>query len=262
MGKSYLKITAALLSLSLITFFIPSCTTRDLEEIARIVKETPPPNPDVPGNPGPYSQYMDARAVLVATKTKTAVAGTIITFGTAVAVFYANPGDDEFIEAGTVTVEGEDLDLMDNKSYAYTGGVRSSTIFPGIEYTNPILWEVSGQAPVTGFNHGLTGNFPNTDTITSSKTINKNSSYTLKVAGVSHADSVLFNIGAANGSRVTKTLPGNANSCTFSAAELSVLEGSVGIAQVAPYRVTSATYSGRKNYFVREIVSSQNVTIN
>jgi len=262
MGKSNSKIIFALLVLTTITFFISSCTTRDLEEVARIVKETPAPDPDVQGNPGPYSQYSDARAVLVATKTKTAVVGTVFSFGTAVAVFYANPGDDEFIEAGTVSVEGVDLDLMDNKSYAYTAGAKSSTVFPGIEFTNPILWEVSGAGSVTSFTHGLTGNFPNTDTITSSKTINKNSSYTLRVAGVSHADSVLFNIGAANGTRVTKTLPGNANSCTFTAAELSVLEGSVGIAQVAPYRVTSAVYSGRKNYFVREIVSSQNVTIN
>lgn len=262
MGKSYTKIIFASLTLSLIAFFVTSCTTRDLEEVARIVKETPAPDPDVPGNPGPYSQYSDARAVLVATKTKTSVAGTTFTFGTAVAVFYGNPGDNQFIEAGTVKVEGVELDLMDNKSYAYTMAGKSSTIFPGIEYTNPILWEVSGAGPVTSFTHGLTGNFPSTDTITSSKTINKNSSYTLRVASVTNADSVLFNIGAENGTRVTKTLPGNAKTCTFTSAELSVLQGSVGIAQVAPYRVTSATYSGRKNYFVREMVASQNVTIN
>jgi hypothetical protein len=261
MGKNYTKVLSGILAIGLIVSIFSSCTTKDLEEVVRIAKNTPAPDPDPQGNPGPYAQYTDARAVLVATKTKTSAAGTVFTYGTAVAVFYQNPGDNDFIEAGTVKVEGEMLDLMPNKSYAYTDVVKSSALFTGIEFTNPIMWEVSGNGPVTGFNHGLTGNFPNADTISSSGNVNKNSSYTLKVGSVTHADSVLFNIGGENGTRVTKTLAGNAKTCTFTAAELSVLEGHYGIVQVAPYRVTSAVYSGRKNYFIRETVSSKNVYI-
>ncbi len=261
MKKKYTKLLSGILAIGLIASTLSSCTTKDLEEVVRIAKNTPAPVTDPEGSPGPYAQYTDARAVLVATKSKTTSAGTIFTYGSAVAVFYQNPGDADFIEAGTVKVEGELLDLMDNKSYVYAGLAKTAFSFAGIEFTNPIMWEVSGNGPVTGFNHGLTGNFPNADTILSSGAVNKNSSYTLRVSSVTHADSVVFNIGGENGTRVSKTLAGNAKTCTFTASELSVLQGTEGIVQVAPYRVTSAVYSGRKNYFVRETVSSKYVTI-
>lgn len=260
MRKNFTNRLAGLLGLAILITTVASCTTSEVVEVAQIIRDTAP-TPDEPSYDGPYSQYSDAHAVLIATKTKTTAAGTILNFGTATAVFFAQPGDADFVEAGTVTVEGEELDLIENKSYAYTYFTKSSLPFEGIEFINPIQWSVSGNPPVTSFAHGLTGNFPITDTIKSPTTLTKSAGYTLKVASVSNADSVLFNIIGDEGVRISKTLPGNAKTCTFTAAELASLPQGVGVVQVAPYRVTSATYSGRKNYFVREMVAFQNVEI-
>lgn len=260
MGKIFTNRLAGLLGLAILITTIASCTTREVVEVAQAIRNTAPA-PDEPSYDGPYSQYSDAHAVLIATKTKTTAAGVVLNFGTATAVFFAQPGDADFVDAGVVAVEGAELDIMPNNSYTYTDFAKTSTIFEGIEFVNPIQWTVSGNPPVTSFAHGLTGNFPSTDTIKSPTTVTKSAGYTLKVASVSNADSVLFNIGGQQGIRVTKILPGNAKTCTFTAAELASLPEGVGIVQVAPYRVTSATYSGRKNYFVREMVASQNVEI-
>jgi hypothetical protein len=261
MGKVSTKIATTLCLLGIVAGITVSCNTQTVDEVVRIAQNTPPPNNPPQGNPGPYPQYGDAHAVLVATKTKTTAFGNIIRFGTAVAVFFQSPGVPAFVEAGSVKVEGEELDLMENKSYAYVPDLKTSTVFEGIEFLNPIMWNVTGAGSVTGFNHGLTGNFPDADTISSGLVVNKNGSYTLKVGSVLYADSVLFNIGSGNDKKVYKTLPGNAKTCTFTAAEMADLTPGVGIVQVAAYRVTSAVYSGRKNYFIRETVSSQTVEI-
>ncbi len=172
------------------------------------------------------------------------------TIGLAVAVFFDGA---DFIPAGTVQCNSNQLDLNPNNSYAFVPGATDAT---GIDFTTgAVTWDVSGANGFTQFQENVTAiDFPSVGAVTSSTTVPL-SGYTLSTASVTGADSVLFIVGD-----VMKTLGGNATSCTFSADELSGLAAGAGVAQVAAYTYYSNNIGGKEIYFGNEAVQSQIVT--
>ncbi|HEY0262563.1 MAG TPA: hypothetical protein VGB95_06015 [Chitinophagales bacterium] len=157
--------------------------------------------------------------------------------------------------AGTVTVNGETL--VDSLSgypipwYNYYGD--NLEMFSTSSAT--AQWEVSGSSTVTGFNHTDNTAFP-TVTIAVPSSISIANSYTLTLANVSADNNgVVVAIGGAGGTNVTKTLAAGATSVTFTSAELHSVAPTAGYpisvnAVVTKY--TSATYNGKKYYFVKQ----------
>ncbi|MDX2001043.1 MAG: hypothetical protein SFW35_01300 [Chitinophagales bacterium] len=205
----------------------------------------------------------DADGVLVAVETKTTVSQFGFTyeqlFGTGVAAFYNSPGATTFVDAGTVSVDDSILQKQTNNSYVWTP--QSATNIEGIDFGYPVNWEVTGAGSIPSITKSVTTGFPDLDTITSAtNNISSNSSYTLSVADVSNADSVIFQIATAQGNKLV-TRPGNTTSYTFSASDMQALGSGSGIIQVAAYNFTWDTYSGKKIYFINEQVVTKTVNI-
>ena len=176
-----------------------------------------------------------------------------IEIGLGVAVFFDNGNTSSFVEAGAVSLEGEGLDLQDNNSYV---SIPSQTNPTGIDFSGNPSWSVGGAGNVGGFTHETSIGFPSVGSITSSATVTNGNDYTLTVANVSGADSVIFMLGG-----VVHTEAGNATSSTFTSAEISGMGTGASFAQAAPYKIEEATVGGGDYWFVNERVVTQSVTI-
>src|SRR5690606_11430820 len=136
-----------------------------------------------------------------------------------------------------------------NNSYTYQIDQANPT---GIDFSGGVSWNVAGGNGFTGFTKNVTLTFPTVGEVNSSTTIDKTANYTLSVNSVTGADSVLFLIGD-----VSKTLGGNATSCTFSSSELSSLSSGTTVVQVAAYTYANETISGKEIYYGNETVQSK-----
>lgn len=235
---------------SLVAFSVTSCNLLpDEEDLQPDTNQSPPP---------PTPTIADGYGTLAAVKTVATQElpgfGTVeVDFGVAVGVFFNGMNYDSYLNAGTVTCETEELDVQENGSYVF---IPSQTSATGIDYSGNPDWNVSGSADVAGFSHTTSIGFPTVGAVTSSSTVNSGSNYTLTVANVTGADSVIFQIGD-----VLHTEEGNATSSTFTSAELSGIGTGATVAQVAAYKIEEATYSAKNYWFVNEKVVSQSVTI-
>ena len=241
-----LKAGRFLLLAGAVSFSISSCNTDDTD---------PPTNPS---STPPTPTIADGNATLVAIKSVTyqdvPVIGQVeVDLGLAVGVFFNGVDYDTYVNAGTVTCEGESLSEQDNGSYIYMPSQTSAT---GIEYSGNPDWVVGGNANIPGFSHTTNIGFPSVGSITSSETVSSGNAYTLKIASVSGADSVIFSMGG-----VVHTEPGNATSSVFTAAEVNSMGTGATYAQAAAYRIEEATYSGKNFWFVNEKVVTQSITI-
>ena len=168
------------------------------------------------------------------------------TMGISVAAFFEGS---EFTPAGTVQCNNNILDMNPNNSYTFVPGVTDPT---GIDFSGGVNWSVSGGNGFSNFSENVTAiAFPTLGAVTSGETVSLGG-YTLSTDNVSGADSVLFIVGD-----VTKTLGGNATSCTFSADELSNLSAGAGVVQVAAYTYYSNNIGGKEIYFGNEAVQSK-----
>jgi hypothetical protein len=132
----------------------------------------------------------------------------------------------------------------------------SQTNPTGIDFSGNPNWEVTGNGSVGAFTHQTSIGFPSVGSITSGTTVTSGSDYTLTVANVSGADSVIFMCGG-----VVHTRPGGTTAHTFTAAETSNMGSGPSYVQVAPYRIEEATVGGGDYWFVNERVVTQSVTI-
>lgn len=207
-----------------------------------------------------YPTPGDADGTLVAVKsvsiTDTPIGPIETILGTAVGVFTDDGfASGDFISAGMVSCNASELDINPNNSYVFTD--ISATNPTGINYNNDVEWEVSGANGIPNFSYNAdVFGFPAVSAITSADVVDKATGYTVTCNSVSGADSTLFLIGG-----VTKTLAGNATSCTFSSAELTNVDTGMNIVQIAAYTIGDNTFSGKKIYFVNEYVQSQSVTV-
>jgi len=173
------------------------------------------------------------------------------TIGLGVAVFMDGAGGN--VDVGNVQLNSNSLTKNPNNSYTYQIDQLNPT---GIDFTSGVVWNVAGGNGFTGFNKTVTLAFPTVGEVNSSTTIDKTNSYTLAVNSVTGADSVLFLIGD-----VSKTIGGNATSCTFSSSELSGLSTGSTVMQVAAYTYTNEVVGGKTIYYGNETVQSKTATV-
>jgi len=221
-------------------------------------------DPIIPDDPTPTESSVpvtpqiagaDAALWAVNSVTVTSVAGFEVetNIGIAVGAFAADGDFNDLVDAGTVSVDGNNLTRHGNNSYTLT---PSQTNPMGIEYQNEVNWEVSGGAGFSAFTYSSTIAWPTASEITSGTTVSKSSGYVVSVNTVNNADSVLFMVGG-----VIKTIPGNATSCAFSADDLSGLSNGTNVVTVAPYASEPQNFDGKIVYIGKEAVRSQTVTI-
>lgn len=184
-----------------------------------------------------------------------------IEIGTAVAGF-GNLQTQTFNDVGEVslnlgtTPKKYTLSKQSNNSYVFTPSTTEPTGLPLSNSSGGTpFWEVSSlgissSSPMTYF--------PSKGTITSGNTISKNTNFTFQVSGINAADSVLFII-ASEGKMVSKTVAGNnAQSVTFTSADLSILPTSKNaIMQVSPYYLAQKTIGGKDYIFIHQTVVMQ-----
>ncbi len=218
-----------------------------------------PETPTDPSSNPPTPTFGAGYGTLAAVKTITTfdpgfgVPVQEITLGLGSAGFTDAMDYSNLINAGTVSLEGENLTKADNNAYYSSPSQTDPT---GIEFSGNPTWEVSGSGVIPAFTHTTGIGFPTLGTITSSTTIPGSGDYTLTVSNVSGADSVYFMLGG-----VVHVEAGTATSSTFTEAEINTMGTGASFAQVAPYRFEMATKSGKEFYFVTEAVKTQSVTI-
>ena len=176
-----------------------------------------------------------------------------IDLGIATAAFFNGTDYNNFVGAGAVTCETLGLTLNANNSYTFT---PTATEPSGIDWSGNPDWNVAGDGTIPAFTHTTTIGFPGAGAVTSSATVTKANGYTLSIANVSGADSVIYMIGG-----VLFTEAGNVTSHTFSASDLSGLGTGPNFVQAAAYKIESAEYGGKTFHFVNERVVTQSVTI-
>jgi hypothetical protein len=204
----------------------------------------------------------DADAVLVAlnTVTTTTVLGAPydVTLGTGVAVFPTTAGGSTYADAGAVTLEGSALDKQTNNSYVYVPSASSAT---GLDLSGDIDWTVAGAGSIPAFSHTVATSFPTLGVINSdTTTLSTSSDFTLSVASVNNADSVIFQIAGQNGNKLVTMGPGTI-SHTFTAAEVASVGSGYAVIQVAVYNYEFDMVSGKKVYYINETVRSIVVSI-
>lgn len=232
-----------------VSFSIASCNTND----------DPDPTPEDPASNPPTPSFGEGYGTLSAVETVTTfdpgfgVPVQEIDMGIAAAAFFDGTSYDSFVNAGTVTAEGEELTQYENNSYAFTPTQTEPT---GLDFGSNATWTVSGAGDIPSFTHTTSIGFPVLGTITSSDEIPASGDYTLTVSNVSNSDSVYFMLGG-----VVHVEGPNAASSTFTEAEIDGMGTGANFAQVAPYKIESAMKSGKQFFFVMEKVKTQSVTI-
>ncbi len=216
------------------------------------------PSPSGSSTPSTTPNFPDADAVLAAVRvnaTQSTPLGSIdIVIGVATGAF-SNDDFSTFQNVGAITCNGDALSLQSNNSYVYQPVATNPT---GIDLTasNEVTWNVAGGSGFSAFQRTIQGPFPATGAITSSTTVVRANGYTLSATNVLNADSVIFLVGD-----VSKTLPGNASSCTFSASELSGVAAGTSLLQVSAYRSVTEDVDGKRIYFVKQSARTLSGTI-
>jgi hypothetical protein len=204
----------------------------------------------------------DADAALVAlntiTTTTTPAGPFEITLGTGVAVFPTTAGGSTYADAGAVTLEGEALSKQTNNSYVYTPTATNAT---GLDLSGSIGWTVAGAGSVPAINHTVGVSFPTLGVITSdTSTLSSSSDFTLSVASVANADSVIFQLAGQDGYKLYTRGPGT-TSFTYTASDVASVGSGYAVIQVAAYTWESEMVGGKKVYYINETVRSIVVTI-
>ena len=218
-------------------------------------EDEPDPTPTQNTDTDPTPEFPMADATLVAVDSKTTQDTPLGTFdifiGTAVGLFF--DANQALLDAGTVSINGNNLTKNSNNSYTY---LPSLTDPEGLSFTTGTDWEVSGSAAFPAFAASPGFDFPSVGAISGGDIIDRSADYTISISSVSDADSIIYLV---NG--IAKTTAGSVTSCTFSAEELAGAPAGQGIIQAAPYAFEDQEFSGKTVYFVKEKVVSKSVTI-
>lgn len=147
------------------------------------------------------------------------------------------------------------------------GGLRLQTIGPGRYVatsfngldlgTESVVWSVYLAAAGVQFEEDLTSlPYPTIGEMTSGASVSTGNSYTLSVAEVSGADSVIFTLGSLRHSH-----PGNTVSTTFTAAEISSLAPEEFVGQVLALKRRTATMDNISCQFAKQVSRSRLVLV-
>lgn len=211
----------------------------------------PTPPTYTPNFTGTYGALI---AIQTITTTTTPIGSMDTQVGTAVAVF-SEDGGTTLQTAGSVHVNSNQLTAQSNNTYVYQ---ISSTDPTGISYSNNVSWTASG-GTWPSFSATSNQGFATIGTVTSGNAT-ANASYTLSANQVSDCDSVLFVL-AGQGTHVTKLLPGNTTSHTFTAAEVSSIGTGTGVVQVIGLNYDLQNIATRDYYLINETVRTKIITI-
>ncbi|MNK22617.1 hypothetical protein D3C87_408960 [compost metagenome] len=240
--KRSVNLFVLLCSLSILA---TSCKKED------IIPDDPAPDPVNTPSGSTTPVPTNADGVMWAIRSTSTVQGFTIDIGTAVGIFMN--GTTDLVNVGTVSVNSQNLTASSNNAYTFT---PSQTMPTGLDFSST-NWSVSGGSGHAAFTYDASSlTFPSGSAITSSSTVKKADGYTLTCSTVSGADSTLFMIG-----NVSKTIAGSANSCAFSASELSGLSAGTSVVMIVPYKLMHATVNGKNYYFGKERVNQLAVTI-
>ncbi|HMG14765.1 MAG TPA: hypothetical protein VK590_04935, partial [Saprospiraceae bacterium] len=92
--------------------------------------------------------------------------------------------------------------------------------------------------------------------------VNKANNYTVTTTTpISNSDGVIFIIASQNGEVVTKYVAPNTSSYTFTSTDLSKLGTGKGIVNVSAWKGNIEDKSGKKYFFVQEIIASKEIEI-
>ncbi|MBL7682430.1 MAG: hypothetical protein JNK00_03630 [Flavipsychrobacter sp.] len=262
----------ALLASAAMIIIAGSCVKTD--DITPTTTPTPTtPTTTGPTPPSPTPSGSDISGVLVSIKMdySTQPAGSPIPvtlvseIGTA--AFYNTPGGSTFVDAGTVSVNNNNLEKASNNAYTKlaTTGLTPSSLDFGSGSSAKSAWNVSGSGSVTAFSYTHTATFPDySGTVPSSVTKASGLSFSFNSSTLSGADSVIVVI-AAGSTTITKTYAANAGTVNISASDLSALptvSDNTGIIEVCPYRWIFNTINGKKYVFIKEQAVVKNININ
>ncbi len=238
--------------------------------ISACEKDKKDDNPAASGTPAaPTISVPGMDGLLVALNSSSSVevpfiGTTTTTLGLAIAKFYENQDPSKGVNAGTVSVDTENLKYTSG-TYIYEMSATNPT---GLTFGSTQGWQIAGNgsvpaisethnrevpvvADLTGLENGvdISGDF--------SFGINTSSLF----SNISPADSILYLIIDNAGGVVQKTMHKSQTQVTFSKAELSGLAKGNGYAQAAAYNTVIRDYSGYKIAYINEGVNTKTVEI-
>jgi hypothetical protein len=180
-----------------------------------------------------------------------------------VGAFYASPGSSTLSDAGTVSVNSNNLEKQTNNSYlkwAYIGGTPADLGFDGSSN-----WNVGGSGSVTAFSFDDNAAFPEyTGTMPASVTKANGVTLTLNSSTISGADSVYVLISAGNQS-VLKRYGTSAGSITITTSDLQALPvttDNTAVFEVCPFRYKEVVKNGKNYFSIKELAMVRNININ
>jgi len=213
---------------------------------------TAPPSGYTPSYTGTFATLVGIKTI---STTSTPIGPINTEIGTAVAVF-SEDGGANFMTAGTVSLDGNNLSAQTNNSYIYTPGQSNPT---GLSFGSTQNWSGTGAA-WPSFNASTSVGFPTVTEISSSD-VTMSSGYTLNCGSAVNADSIYFSVYGPNGTAM-KIIGGGASSYTFSASELSGLGAGSGFVQIVGINYDPQTIGGRSYYILNETARTKSVNIN
>ncbi len=210
--------------------------------------------------PGGYTpNYTGTFAALIGIKTISTTStpiGPIDTeIGTAVAVF-SEDGGANFMSAGTVDANSNNLTAQSNDSYVYVPGTSNPN---GISFGSTVDWNGTGAAWPT-FNASTSQGFSTVAEI-SSGDVDLSTSYTASCPSVLNADSVYFGVYGPDGTAFV-IVAGGTSSHTFNAADISGLGSGQGYVQIVGINYDPQTIGGRSYWLLNETVRTKSVSLN
>ncbi|RYD82824.1 MAG: hypothetical protein EOP53_02585 [Sphingobacteriales bacterium] len=156
-------------------------------------------------------------------------------------------------DAGTVKSNNEELITMGAIGFEWYFSQNMDDIFTS---GNDVEWTVGGNSTngITGFSHLDANPFPTAITYNLPDKINVNNNFTLTHTNSGNSYAVLYRL-MGYGGQVSKSVMGSSSSVTFTAGELQEVAGESGDPigfLVMPVSIKSATYNGKKYYFVKQ----------
>lgn len=229
------------------------------------------PTPTTPSAPTPMTPSIGGSywGVLVALKMEFSynVTGSpfpvSLDYDMGLATFYNGAGSSTMVDAGTVSVNSNNLEKQTNNSYyvsATTGLTPSS-----LGYNSGVQWQVAGGNGIPSINYTHTGSFPEYNgTLPSEIDRSKDLEITLG-SDVSGADSVYVVIITSN-KQIIKAFNGNPApaKATITASELGALPAvsdNTAYLEVVPFTYTLPMFGGKQFVAIKEAAAVASVSI-
>ena len=157
------------------------------------------------------------------------------------------------VDAGTVTVNNIQVDNFGNFYTAFALLSSSDTLFKGANVN--AAWNVQGNTTsgISAFTHTDNTTLPVAPSFTLPASVNINNSLTVNHTATGGAMGVLYTLTGSKGD-TTKFVANSSSSVTFTSAEVKAVAISsdrVGLS-VMPVTYSSASYGGKKYYFIKQ----------